>query len=439
MKKLVVVLVLAVFIAVAIGAVIKVIEPTEDTAWKKVRVAHDSLYAENYEYVDYANEVFYDEEEHPALKDQGLFWVKWDYENGKPIEVPADSEEGAALVDPNKPTLINIHGMLVDGATNREDFFLNENVDVPEEFDVDYDRTNMLYLWIRAGYNVANFQYHRFATDMSPPSIEGKIWLSDSSTANYEGQYYQDGNGTWIENASEYTVSEHFVAEYLRAMSYLPDTMGDQEIHVIAHSMGGEVAASGLFLLTEMAAVGQLDPNQLPNRYTLMDTYFSMNIPYNNGTYYYVGPQGHIRWSGKELYNQNTAYATISCLEELEANGIALEYYYNDLSFLNLAMSNEIKERLLAIAVYVEIKPEWSGYSDKYTEMSNGHNGVREWYLCSLFGTPAVDTNGNTAPSAGVSTERIKELKGKYYRYQDGIYTVNAQDDVFVVVDSLDD
>ena len=438
MKKLVVVLVLAVFIAVAVGAVVNIIKP-EDTTWKKVRVADDSLYPENYEYVDYKNEVFYDENEHPALADQGLFWIKWDEEKGRPIEVPADSEEGAALVDPNKPTLINIHGMLVDGATNREDFFLNPDIDVPSEFDVEYDRTNMLYLWIRAGYNVANFQYHRFATDMSPPAIEGKIWLSDSSTATYEGQYYQDHNKNWIENASEYTVSEHFVGEYLRAMSYLPDTMGDQEIHVVAHSMGGEVAASGLFLLTEMAAIGRLDPNQLPNRYTLMDTYFSMNIPFNDGTHYYVGPKGHIRWSGKELCRQNTAYATISCLEELEANGIVMEYYYNDQSFLNLAMSKEIKNRLLKIAAYVEIKPDWSSYSSNYAELSNGHNGVREWYLCSKFGTPAVDTKGNTAPSAGITTERLKELKGKYFRYQDGITTINAQDDVFVELESLDD
>ena len=75
MKKLVVVLVLAVFIAVAVGAVVNIIKP-EDTTWKKVRVADDSLYPENYEYVDYKNEVFYDENEHPCISRPRTFLDK---------------------------------------------------------------------------------------------------------------------------------------------------------------------------------------------------------------------------------------------------------------------------------------------------------------------------------------------------------------------------
>ena len=44
-------------------------------AWDKVRVADESLYPENFEYVDYAEEVKFDYEKYPLLKNQGLFWL----------------------------------------------------------------------------------------------------------------------------------------------------------------------------------------------------------------------------------------------------------------------------------------------------------------------------------------------------------------------------
>lgn len=402
----------------------------------KIRVANDNLYSDN-GYIDYATEVFFDVDTYPDMAEMGLFWTRFDSETEQIIQVPADSAEGAALVDPAKPTIINVHGVLLDGYYQQERFYLNGKIANPAEFNLDTQNVSMLHIWLKEGWNVGTFHYNRFASeDGGPKIIEAKVWSTDAVnkiTSETTGMRYRHQNGSYsAHNITEYSLAEHFAAEYIRAMNLLPDSMGSEEIRVAAHSMGGEVSTAGIFLLTELADDGQLSRDKLPDRFALLDSYFSTTL----GTVY-MGPVDiTIRWSGKPLVNNNSGVTMLECLKDLEANGIALEYYTYLESFLKLGMVN-IVEEFKTLTAYTIVYPNWNG--NGYSVLTDGHNGVREWYLCSILSDPVKDiTNGydttDTAPSAAMSTERIRELKGREYIVVDGTTTVNTADDTIITM-----
>jgi|AGTN01.2.fsa_nt_gi hypothetical protein len=400
--------------------------------WHKVRVADPSLYSGK-GYVDYAKEVFFDTDRYPDLAEEGLFWTKWNGETGKVDLTPADSAEGAALVDTSRPTIILVHGMLADGYYSQEQFYLNSDIARPEEFNLETDDVPLAYLWMRAGWNVGYFQYNRFAAEsMFYYLIEGKIW----STEGGVGMRYRRTDNTTVDNCSPYVLAEHFAAEYIRAMNYLPDTMGDMEIRIAAHSMGGMLSAAGMFLLTELADAGQLDPKKLPDRYAMLDPFFGVNLDDNGEGY--MGMTGLVtRWSGKPLYRDNTGFAMLECLKDIVANGTAVEYYTSDDSFLRAALSPGMTAILKTLVAYEVVYPDYSGYSDKYTITMNGHNGIRDWYLCSIFSPPVLDVTSGYDPykyalSASTPTDAVGKLAGASFHIEEGAQTVNAGDDKFI-------
>ncbi|HOO23223.1 MAG TPA: hypothetical protein PKY53_06045 [Clostridia bacterium] len=408
----------------------KKIKATE-REWHKIRVADSALYSDD-GYIDYANEVFLDVENYPDMREMGLFWAEWDNTQSKAVLKDADSEEGAALIDPAKPTIIMVHGMLTDGYYHQEPFYLGSKSGNPSEFGLTTDSVSMINLWILEGWNVGVYHYNRFGSEAGPAPIEAKIWGIDGE----KGMRIQHEDASYSDNVTEYSLAEHFVAEYLRAMNLLPETMGDREIRVAAHSMGGELMSASIFLLTEVSSAGQLEYKKLPDRYALLDPYFSTNIDMGDKMMY-MGPKDMtIRWSGKQIVNNNTGYTTIECLKDLAANGIALEYYTNKESFLKASMPEDITEDLKAISVYVIVNPDWKYYGRGYSIISNGHNGVRDWYLCSIKGD--MVKNGDpqavitVAASAKTPTSIILAQRGMAFTLAEGSRTVHPNDDIFV-------
>ena len=429
-------IVVIIILVLAFGGVVAFAGIGYEESWYKIRVAHSNLYGIN-KYIDYASEVYFDVETYPDMEEMGLFWTRWDEDAKEIVQVPADSEAGAALIDPSKPTIINVHGVLGDGHYKQEAFNLNSKITVPADYDIDAENVSMNYLWIREGWNVGNFHYNRFVTESDPSLIEARIWSKEGA----EGLRYRHTDGSYSPNdPTEYSLAEHFAAEYLRAMNLLPNNMGQKEIRVAAHSMGGQLATAGIFLLTELAADGQLKFTQLPNRFALLDPYFSVRIK-SGSSYLYLGPENiNIRWSGKQIVDNYTGRMMIHCLKDMHANGIVLEYYANDESFLKAGML-ELVEELRTISTYTIVFPNYNSLSldpnNQYTVTMDGHNGVREWYMVSMLADPIKDiTNGNNsgefAPSASLPTEKLKELKGKAYTLVEGTSTVKADDDLMI-------
>mgnify|MGYP001026576948 FL=1 len=385
-------------------------------------------------YIDYAKEVYLDTETYPDMAEMGLFWTKWDEETKTIIQVPADSKEGAALVNPNKPTLINVHGVLLDGYEKQEKFRLNTKIANPEEFDIDANYVYLNYIWLRAGWNVANYHYNRFASEINPSLIEAKIWSNEGS----RGVRYRHADGSYSANdVTEYSLAEHFAAEYIRAMKLLPSSMGNKEIRVAAHSMGGQLATATIFLLTELADHGQLPREQLPDRFALLDAYFSGSLIGDDGKMTYIGPRDiNIRWSGKPLYQNHTGKTMIECLKAMNHRGIAVEYYTYEANFLKAGMEFLVPE-LIKLSSYVIVYPNFQG--PQYSVITDGHNAVREWYLCSIYSAPVKDiTDGAEssayAPSAALPTEKLKDFYNKKFLHVGGCETVNASDDLMAQI-----
>ena len=171
MKRLgltVVVVLLAVCFGLAGALAVNKLLPNEDDgikfAWDKVRVAHENMYPDNFEYVDYAEEVKFDYDKYPLLENQGLFWLKWDEASNSYIKIDADTAEGASLVDPSKPTIINIHGMLVEGYYTEEMYWMPEDSTTSEEIGYDMPVQTFKF-WFDKGYNVGMYSYQKFAAE----------------------------------------------------------------------------------------------------------------------------------------------------------------------------------------------------------------------------------------------------------------------------------
>lgn len=422
----IVVLLLAVIFATCGAIAVTKFFPSE-TGWKKVRVADDSLYPENFEYVDYAKEVKFDYEKYPLLKNQGMFWLKWIEEDQMFVKVDASTPEGAALVDPNKPTILNIHGMLVEGYYTEEMYWAPEkNAPESELYGYEYP-VQYFKFWADKGYNVGMYSYQKFAAeDTDYHMIEEKMWAIDGPT----GIRYRKPDRTFDEDVSNFTLTEHFAADYIRAMQMLPENFGDKEIRFTAHSMGGQMVNGGTFLLTELADVGQLNPNQLPDRIVQEDTFYGVAIPYGKN-YKFVGYTDlTIRWSGKEL-PRSTGFASVECLKDLTANGIVTEFVTYNASALKAFYHPEILSIIKENTVYYAMSPMFT------PDVGAQHNGVRDYYQASIlrdYEGGNLTAEEKIAYAASLPTEELRQLIGRSFEIVEGGNTLTTADDVFVEI-----
>lgn len=423
-------------VALAVGCETGVVD---DGKWHKVRVADEKLYADDYEYIDYATEVRLDREKYPFLERDGLFWCYWNEETQCVENVSAETEEGAALVDTSKPTIINVHGMQANGYEYFEQYwFPSSKYGTEEELGYSFD-VQMTKFWLDKGYNVGIYNYISFASEGAHPwYIEEKIWATNGE----KGMRYQAADQSYVDDVCDYCVGELFAADYIRAVNMLPDDFGKEEIRIAAHSMGGEVVAAGLFLLTELADAhaGQIDPAKLPDRYIMEDTYFGVYQRLGD-QYVNMSPTGLIcNWSGKALPDDNIQKTVIEALKDVSANGIALEYYSYSLSFLRVGISDNSKEALSEICLWMDMSPDYGNYDGSYSSLYDGHNAVREYYLTSILNDVPENYDELTdeqkvALVANLSLEDSLRLRGRCFSIVGGSKTVTANDDVYKEVD----
>jgi hypothetical protein len=384
-------------------------------------------------YIDYAKEVEFDKATYPELADQGLFWTKWDSSLSKVVELDADSQEGAVIVDTSKPSVILVHGLMVDGHTRREDFYLTSSIApfVAPEFKTT-DSVSLIKLWLDNGWNVATFHYNRFAAEsISYNVVESKIWATDGPG----GVRFRYPDNTLSPNdASAYSIAEHFAAEYARAMSLLPESMGTEEIRITGHSMGGQLTAAGLFLISELVSVGQIPKRCMPNRYAMLDPFFGVNINGNSLSAKNI----NIRWTNRGLIENTPAATILECMRALVLRKVVIEYYAYKSSWLINFMTAETTKRIKEYSVYTFGLPAYQSYSPSYTLVTNGHTGISDWYLCSITAPPVkniTDPNVDNAFAASASTPTDymgEHLVGIFFEIVDGSTTVNASDDTFI-------
>lgn len=416
----------------------------------------DNICAETY--TDYADAVQFDYDTHPELEDNGLFWTMYDESQGKVIGVNVNDTEqvqslGTALVDPSKPTIINIHGVQLNSYAWTDSFssiyYGNSTVLPPADYGFE-DVVDMNKIWLDRGYNVMNYMYFRFADEfpmgkngiLSNKIIEAKMWSTDGpqkmayrlSDGTFSHTYNKQGA---LSSSSqypelEYCLAEYFAGDYIRALDSV-EGLADNEIRITCHSMGNTLTLSGVTLLGELARVGQIDISYLPDRIAILDGYLGM--PATGSVLDLPGANTdlHIRWSGKTLSDVGLTETYYECVKQLVLNyDMPIEYYIDANGFV-VQPSGEWIEKIKEYCATAYYDLEFSG-------MINDHNAVRELYHASYTAdNPPLDTTNADitayAISAKSSVEDIKARRGFVYQMVDGKNSSNPANHSFVRID----
>jgi hypothetical protein len=415
MKKIVILVLIIVLCAVLLFGCITDGDPIEPIAPNlSLGIFRETAYP------NYAEFAYICPVKHPVAQDMGLFWLRHDKGSGELIEKRASTQEGAALVDPTKPTVITIHGLQMSGGHLGVETF-DVGRDIVPDFSVfgAEDSLNMNKVVLDAGYNVANFYWHRFAAT-SNFAAEEKIWGVNGA----EGIAYRLPSGrNSLHDAFDFSVAEFFVGEYLRAAN-LVDGFGSAEIRIAGHSMGTPLATAATFLLTELAKTNAIKSDIIPNRLALLDGYLGWDLPQLDVAI----DDFLISWSNKPHVNGNSSQSLYHCLLAINNAGIAVEFYHLINGPTPLA-GTFMFARLTEVAVFVTLVPNLRTANNNFTRSLDGHNAVRLWYHASIAFPPLQ----NGAPSGGASTELIKELKGQRFLQTDGTTTLMPSSAVFEI------
>ncbi len=407
-------------------------------------------------YVDYAKDVKFDYDIHPELIDNGLFWMMYDEVEGKVIGINVNDSErvsalGTALVDPNKPTIINIHGVQLGSFQWADAFTMIYDANImvvpPDVFGYE-GVVNMNKIWLDCGYNVMCYMYHRFADEytfgknniISNKIIEAKIWSVDGPqkmayrlrNGSFSAVYDTNGNikGTPQYPELEYSLVEYFVGDYIRAFDSV-EGLADNEIRITCHSMGCTLQLAGAALLSGLIRTGMVDSSYLPDRITVLDGYLGAPPTDNEMTNKaFTNNEFTVRWTGKKPTHAGTSELYLDCVKQLVNGYDAAIEFYIDLNGFVPQLSGEWFDKIREYCANTYYDLEFPG-------MLNDHNAIRELYHASIMSeTPPLDITeeGVTAYalSAKSSIATIKERRGYEYLLTQGKNSGNSDDHGFI-------
>ena len=298
--------------------------------------------------------------------------------------------ESNPFFDPNKPTVIWIHGWQNGGVStkSRPDFHLYRN-------GVDEFTHNE---WKQQGWNVAIFHWEQLADELLPNDAEAKI---NSSTNNSVGMRWKTADANYA-SAFESQVDTPVAELFAQAYALLARQTNNQKIRVVGSSFGGQVALHG----TERIEQQGVAP--LPERIALLDMAWTRN---------YVNNQG--------LFTTEITTRAITTLAPL----IPIEYYRT-----SLLTTFFTPRALVEKAAFQEMVFDYA--STFGIELK--HTVITYHYFWSLqFDPPnALDPNGQSAGvglSAATDNTVLRQMMGQQFHWQhtQGKQTFTPQDDLF--------
>lgn len=324
--------------------------------------------------------------------DYGLYFVDGE-PNGWSFDDALGSQKLIAgepnlFYDPDKPTLIWIHG------------WQNGSVELKS-------RTGFLFntlgidkythqIWKDKGWNVAIFYWINLADELLPNDAESKI---NSATNNAVGMRWKLADGNYAPTMPADTpVTELFAQAYQQfdAMQRNP------EVVIAGSSFGGQVALHGTERILNNGIAN------LPQRVALLDMAWTLNWVENQSAYTY------------EISER--AAAALS-------PHLAIEFYRSSILPYPFTPDGLIDHSMFCELVF--------GFAGSFN-IELQHTYVTHHYLWSFeHDSPACyDEDGNIAapgPSAATSTTQIRQMMGTEFHWQhlQGTLSPNPQDDVF--------
>ena len=357
------------------------------------------------ESIDYAREVYLNTQKYPELANQGFFATVWNEETNMPEYVRVGSAEGAAVIDPAKPTIIMVHGW----NAFYSDYLIGPKFEAIAGMDEDdFAANGNVYtakLWVDRGWNFISFQWGRFAMS---DNVEVENNVYKGGLRAMLGGRGDTGRPFSDYDASQYSIAQFFAAEYLRMVNAL-NAKGDitGEIRIAGHSMGGIVISQSYKVLDHLAAAGQLDESDLPDRTVFLDTY--------TGFFYVEGDEDfEISWSGEKFAGGTRGKEFLSAIQVIEDNGAAVELYVMKGGLVPVISADNSIYTVMDKAATAIMDFRFLSYGESF---QHGHNGVMEVYLYSIVYDEIKVSDGSDAFFAGTPTQTVKDGKGKIILY----------------------
>ena len=318
--------------------------------------------------------------------------------------------------DPDKPTIIFIHGWMPDQAGDPPRFMVDfETLEGDHSYTLDVARA-----WVDRGWNIGIFYWHPFSDEELVWVAEDKIWTPDEEA----GMRFRDVDGNYhTEGAPTVSVSEVLLEAYVDAMK---DFSG-AEIWIAGHSLGNQLAVNLTADLIKDAETGNIPNNLIPSRIALLDPFWS---PFPK-TY---------------LDGLETGEVIQQKIEQIILpNDVIVEWYHSSWLTGSTMIRDDIPS-LKAQVVYAELDPAYCGLLDQICK----HDGAWHLYFLS-YGSPAppecipdevsesCEPTGESGPMASTTNPRINEMMSlPYYWVQDvgpdgidGRLTPQTDDDWF--------
>lgn len=322
--------------------------------------------------------------------DYGLYWAGADNQ----FEKAGDSTKyGSTYYNRYKPTMIYIHGWQSGSVADQfRETFYDTGSGRP---DVDFAN-----LWIAAGYNVGIIYWNQFADESEVKDAEAKIWSVNGS----KQMRWLDSNGTHHYGDVNKPVSELLLDNYISAMSKY---RGD-DIRIVGHSLGNQVAMRLTQLINDSADAGQINANLVPKRVSLLDAFYS------NYSKSYLGGQ----WVGA---------AVRDIADSLIAKGTAIDSYRTSVATSSIFVGDQNKALQNKLA-FVE---QSTGYFWSW-QQAEKHVAAVWLYLWSIeYPTPYVANSSLSGVSAAASNDLVKQWMSANYRIKQntGGYSKDLNDD----------
>ena len=318
--------------------------------------------------------------------------------------------------DPDKPTIIFIHGWMPDQVGDPPTFVVDfESLDDDTSYTLDAARA-----WVDGGWNIGIFYWHLFSDEDLVWVAEDKIWTPDEEA----GMRFRDSSGKYhTEGAPSVSVSELLLTAYLDAMKGFSGT----EIRIAGHSLGNQLAVNLTVDLIQGAEAGSIPKNRIPSRIALLDPFWS---PFPK-TYLDGLETG-------EFIQQEIEQIVLP-------QGVLVEWYHSSWLTESTMIRQDIP-KLKARVVYAEIDPAYCGLLNQVCK----HDGAWHLYFLSFASPPPPECipddvlgvcvpSGESGPMASTGNPRIAEMmKLPYYWVQavgpdgiDGRLTPQTDDDWF--------
>ena len=322
--------------------------------------------------------------------DYGIYWFGDNYENQK-----AKAGKSNPYFDPNKPTLIFVHGWQKD-TTKRY---------YREAFNFVADGAPSIYYaedWIRDGWNVGVFYWNQMADEFDVKNAEAKIW----SASGPKRMRWRTPDDKYHDGPSK-PASLLFYEAYRDAMQ----TYQGNEIRIVGHSLGNQMAIVMTKFISMAIDNNEIPGHLLPTRVALLDAFYS-NYPKD----YLDG-----RWTG-EVARQYVI--------ELRVEGVIFESYRTSSASGALLIGDENKD-LHKMCAFTEIKPWY------FNSIQFGYKhvcAIWHYFWSYSFSPPSIKRSSDTGASASASNERIEELmnSSKKLVHDLGVWSKTPKDDRFV-------